>query len=338
MNKKPPYRSMNFPVYAGMLDRFTDSYDIENYYRQGGLNGLEVILAGESDQGKIRPDMVNGVHLFFHIFWMDFWLGDYTRLDEEFDSREQWVEYYGGMGRDAYLDPFRKDLEYAEKIGAKYVVFHVTEVTLRESYLYRYKYSNRQVIDEALKVINILMSERDYSFDFLVENLWWSGFDLKEPRLTRRLVERIDYENKGIMLDLGHYMNTNSRLRTPEQAVAYIHRMLDKHEQAGIPITDWIKGIHLQMSLGGKYKMDQKRAWKSRKNRLNFDEIPFYDLYALAYRHAENIDLHQPFIEEGVRELIDRIDPRYVTFEFNQKSKDQYEQFIIDQGRFLGYV
>ena len=78
---------------------------------------MEVILAGESDQGKIRPDMVNGVHLFFHIFWMDFWLGDYSRLDEEFDSRDQWVEYYGGMGRDAYLDPFRRDLEYAEKIG-----------------------------------------------------------------------------------------------------------------------------------------------------------------------------------------------------------------------------
>ncbi len=338
MSTKPPYRSMNFPVYAGMLNNFKDSNDIEKYYQQGGLNGLEVILAGESDQGKIRPDMVNGVHLFFHIFWMDFWLGDYSRLDEEFDSRDQWVEYYGGMGRDAYLDPFRRDLEYAEKIGAKYVVFHVNEVTLRESYLYRYKYTNRQVIDASLEVINILMSEREYSFDFLVENLWWSGFTVKEPHLTRRLVEGIEYKNKGIMLDLGHYMNTNSRLRTPEQAVEYLHRMLDKHEQAGIPITDWIKGIHLQMSLGGQYKMNQKKAWKSRKNRLDFDEIPFYDLYALAYQHAENIDLHQPFIGDGVKELIDRINPKYVTFELRQRSKEEYEKFIIDQGRFLGYV
>ena len=65
---------MNFPVYAGMLNNFKDSNDIENYYRQGGLNGLEVILAGESDQGKIRPDMVNGVHLFFHIFYLKLFL------------------------------------------------------------------------------------------------------------------------------------------------------------------------------------------------------------------------------------------------------------------------
>ena len=161
---------------------------------------------------------------------------------------------------------------------------------------------------------------------------------MKEPRLTRRLVEGIRCERKGIMLDIGHYMNTNSLLRTPEQAVDYLHKMLDNHEKEGIPITDWIKGIHLQMSLGGEYKRKQKREWKSRKNRLNFEEIPFYDLYTLAYHHAENIDLHQPFIGEGVRELIDRINPTYVTFEFKQKSKEQYLQFITDQGKYLGYI
>ena len=161
---------------------------------------------------------------------------------------------------------------------------------------------------------------------------------MKEPRLTRRLVEGIKCERKGIMLDLGHYMNTNSRLRTPEQAVEYLHKMLDNHEKIGFPITEWIKGIHLQMSLGGEYKMKQKKAWRSRRNRLNFDEIPFYDLYKLAYQHAEKLDLHQPFIGEGVKELIDRINPTYVTFEFRQKSKEEYQQFIMDQGKFLGYV
>ena len=58
------------------------------------------------------------------------------------------------------------------------MVFHVAEVTLRESYTYRYKYTNRQVIDAAIEVINTLMSERDYSFDFLVENLWFRGWNI----------------------------------------------------------------------------------------------------------------------------------------------------------------
>ena len=338
MKRLPECRSMNFPVYSGMLDQFKDDKDLESYYQQGGLNGLEVILAGESDQGKIRPDMVNGVHLFFHIFWMDFWLRDFDRLDEEFDSREQWIEFYGGFERGAYLEPFCRDLAYAEEIGAKYVVFHVSEVTLRESFTYKYKYTDRQVIDAAIETINILMSEREYSFDFLVENLWWSGLTMKEPRLTRRLIEGIEYEKKGLMLDVGHYMNTNSRLRSAQDAVDYIHRMVDKHEKAGFPVTDWIKGIHLQMSLGGKYTMRQRREWKNGSGRLDFDKIAFYDLYRIAYEHAESIDLHQPFIGEGVKELLERLDPQYITFEFRQRSKEEYQRFIREQGRLLGYV
>ena len=145
MNNLPECRSMNFSVYGGMLDRYKDSEDIKKACQKGGLNGLEVILTGESDQGKILPEMVNGVHMFFHIFWMDYWRGDYDRLDREFDSREQWVEYYGGQDREVYLDFLRRDLQYAEKMGAKYVVFHVSEVTLRESYVYQYKYRSSYV-------------------------------------------------------------------------------------------------------------------------------------------------------------------------------------------------
>ena len=327
---------MNFAIYEGMLNRFKDSEDLVKYYKSAGLNGLEVIQSGESDQGKILPDMVNGVHLYFHIFWMDFWRRDFDRLDREFDSRQQWIEYYGGTDREAYLSCVRKDLEYAERVGAKYVVFHVSEVTLRESYTFDYRYSDEEVIDAALEVINSLLDEREYPFDFLVENLWWSGLTMRDPKLTRKMVEGIHSDRKGIMLDLGHYMNTNDQLETPEDAVAYIHRMLDDHEAEGIPIIDWIKGIHLQMSLSGNYVRSFKKEWE--EHPMEFEGIPFYELFRLAYEHANRIDLHQPFIGRGVRKLIERIDPVYVTEEFRQNSRDQYEEFIMAQGGLLGYL
>lgn len=336
MGKLPECRSMNFSVYGGMLDRYKDSNDIKEACKKVGLNGLEVILSGESDQGKILPEMVNGVHMYFHIFWMDYWLGNYDRLDREFDSREQWVEYYGGIDREGYLDCLRRDLEYAEQMGAKYVVFHVSEVTLRESYIYEYKYTDEEVIDASLEVINTLLDEREYPFDFLVENLWWSGLNMKDPALTQKLVEGIHSDRKGIMLDIGHYMNTNSDLSTPEEAVAYVHAMLDAHEKAGFPITDWIKGIHLQMSLGGEYVKKQKKEWS--EHPMDFDQYPFYELFQLAYEHACNIDLHQPFIGEGVKELIERIDPKYVTEEFQPNSREEYERYADAQGRLLGYI
>ena len=106
MQKIPECRSMNFSIYEGMLNRYKDSEDIRKSYESRGLNGLEVIRAGEPDEGKILPDMVNGVHLYFHIFWMDWWKGNYERLDQEFDSREQWLEYFGGMSRESYLNSF----------------------------------------------------------------------------------------------------------------------------------------------------------------------------------------------------------------------------------------
>lgn len=330
----PQCRSMNFSVYEGMLNRYKDKEDIKQSLEKSGLNGLEVILAGESDQGKITADMVNGVHLYFHIFWMDWWLGNYDRLDEEFESREQWIEYYGGMDREVYLNSLRSDLDYAEKMGAKYVVFHVAEVTLRESYIYQYRYTDEEVINASLEVINTLLDEREYSFDFLVENLWWSGLTMKDAALTKKLVDGIHSERKGILLDTGHYMNTNCELTTPEEGVAYIHEMLDRHEEVGM--LEYIKGIHLHMSLSGEYVKKQRREWA--ENPMNFDEIPFYELFRLAYQHACYIDQHLPFIGEGVKELVERINPQYVTFELQPETREEYEAQATRQSQILGYI
>lgn len=334
MGKMPECRSINFSIYEDKLNRYNDSEEIKRFYEKSGLNGLEVIRAGVSDQGKIRPGMVNGVHLYYHIFWMDWWRGDYSRLDEEFDSREQWLDFYGGTDRELYLKVLRDELEYAESIGAKYVVFHVSEVTLRESFLYKYKYTDEEVIDSALEIINTLLEERDYSFYFLIENLWWSGMNLKDVSVTKRLMDGIQSEKKGIMLDLGHYMNTNCELTTPEEGIAYLHEMLDRQEEAGL--MKYIKGVHLHMSLSGAYVQEQRKEWE--ENPMDFEKIPFYELFRLVYAHMHDIDRHEPFLCEGIRELIERINPDYITYEFHQSSKKNYGQLIEEQSRILGYI
>lgn len=63
---------MNFSIYEGMLNRYKDSEDIRKSYESRGLNGLEVIRAGEPDEGKILPDMVNG---YICIFIFSGWTG-----------------------------------------------------------------------------------------------------------------------------------------------------------------------------------------------------------------------------------------------------------------------
>lgn len=43
----------------------------------------------------------------------------------------------------------------------------------------------------------------------LFENLWWPGLTLKNPKLVAKLLKNVKHPNLGIMLDLGHLMNTN---------------------------------------------------------------------------------------------------------------------------------
>ena len=157
---------------------------------------------------------------------------------------------------------------------------------------------------------------------------------MKDAELTKKLVDGIHSERKGILLDTGHYMNTNCELTTPEEGVAYIHEMLDRHEEVGM--LEYIKGIHLHMSLSGEYVKKQRREWA--ENPMNFDEIPFYELFRLAYQHACYIDQHLPFIGEGVKELVERINPQYVTFELQPETREEYEAQATRQSQILGYI
>ena len=93
----------------------------------------------------------------------------------------------------------------------------------------------------------------------------------------------------------------------------------------------WFKGMHLQLSLGGDYVRKQRKEW--REHPIDFDKIPFYELFRLAYDHACHIDLHQPFIGEGVREFVERVAPKYVTLEYQQNSREEYEQFVEAQSK-----
>ena len=43
------------------------------------------------------------------------------------------------------------------RLGAEYVVFHVSDVSMEECFTYRFSHTNNQVIDAALELINELL-------------------------------------------------------------------------------------------------------------------------------------------------------------------------------------
>ena len=63
----------------------------------------------------------------------------------------------------------------------------------------------------------LLLDGEDYTFDFLMENLWWPGLTMTRPEMTKRLLSQVHYQKKGIMLDTGHLMHMNLELKTQDE-------------------------------------------------------------------------------------------------------------------------
>lgn len=284
--------TMNFTLSDDDTTRYADSADLRQFYQGHGLSGLEVMPLGPDEHHLLTPDMIVGVHACCITDWMD-------------------------LDTDMLLAHYRKDLEYAKNVHAEYVVFHITQVSYAESLTYELIHSHGEVIDAAAAFINRLLDGQDYDFYFLMENLWWPGLTFEDPSLTRRLLDQVHYQKKGLMLDTGHFMSTNTDLRTPADALVYLNKMLNSHEE----LLPMIKGIHLNQSLSGAYVQD----YMLHRPEPSTDPT---ELATQAFMHIFHIDLHQPFAEPGVTQMVKRIDPLYVTLEYISRDREEHATLL----------
>ncbi len=233
------------------MDRYKDAEDLRKFYLSRGLDGLELMFTGGNTDipEKAAQCKIIGIHLGYYPSWVDLWLGNTEGLIEEYGSEEEYVKYYGGRDKNAIIARFRRELDRAEQIGAEYVVFHVAEVRLCESFSYTCRYSDKEVTDAAAELINILLDGQKYNFWFLAENLWWNGLNLKNPDITKNFLKKIHYNKKGIMLDTGHLIHTNRNIKNQNEAVEYINSVLDNHGD----LCGYIKGVHLHQTISGEY-------------------------------------------------------------------------------------
>ena len=170
----------------------------------------------------------------------------------------------------------------------------------------------------AADLLNTLFPEPDGDMALLMENLWHPGLTLTEPEVTGLLLNRVRYQNKGIMLDTGHLMHTDLTLRTQEEALAYIRRRI---EEQGEAVRKAIRGIHLNQSLTGDYmaSVAAHPPALSRDPQKRMEQV---------YTHAFSCDRHRPFTCPGVQAFIEWIDPEYLTFEFISRSRAEQEAML----------
>lgn len=302
------------------------SGQLKKFVLDCGCQGIETIFDGKESLGTKQFGNVEGYHLIFYPDWLDFWRGDRKALNRKFGSPEVWKDFYMGSGRSSLVNQFHQDLLRAEALDAKYVVFHVSDVSIEECYSCQWEHTDHEVVDASIELINLLLDGQEYSFEFLMENLNWPGFTFTKPEITRRLISGVNYPKKGIMLDIGHLMCTDLEISDQADGCRYIHRMLDEHGD----LCKYIRGVHLHQSVTGDY------VKQSLKN-MSVLEKDYYKRFAESYEHIRHIDTHQPFSCTDVQQLIERISPEYLVHEINAKSLEEKKELIkIQQKALLG--
>ncbi|MDO5423561.1 MAG: TIM barrel protein [Eubacteriales bacterium] len=320
-------KCMNITTYEDDLNRYRDAADLAAFAAGYGLDGLEVMPGPVSVPYEFLPGQVVGVHMRCAYDWLDFWRGDREVLNREYGNEKTWSRVFGGHTKDALLRKGKADLAYARKTGAKYVVFHVSNIRTTDIFTYTFDYTDEDVLRASAEFVNELLDGEEPSFDFLMENLWWPGLRFNDADVTRRFLERIHYLKKGLMLDTGHFLHTNLELQNQEEAADYILHMLQVHQD----LLDSIKGLHLHQSISSAYvkKLLQEKP-----------DIPrdYEERFAKSMEHVFAIDSHEAFTSGRVGEIVDMVKPEYVTLEFLSASREEHAGKLQAQAEALGWI
>ena len=312
-------RTFNLTTYSDDLDRYRDRDDL--LAALDGFDGVELMHCGPDARGIVPKEKIVGVHLRFFPYWYDFYTGDIAACVRNLGTMDDLRALYGGDTPEALIEAYRRDIDQARAEGAEYVVFHVSDCADEELFTLRYGHASEEIVDGAADLLNRLFPQPDGALVLLMENLWHPGLTLTEPKVTNKLLDRVRYKNKGIMLDTGHLMHTDLTLRTQAEALAYIRRCI---EAQGEEVRGAIRGIHLNQSLTGEYMA----AVAAHPPVLSPDPKKRMEQ---VYSHAFACDQHRPFTCPWVRAFIDWIDPEYLTFEFISRSRREQEAMLREQ-------
>lgn len=319
-------RLINLAHYDGVLDWFRPPHkDLEPFLHDHGLDGVELLLFGE--EVTIPKRVVGGVHLRTWSYWLDFWFGNEERLLDNFLTRENVAEVYGGEDRGALISWYRKEFAMVRSLGARYMVFHVSDIDLHELYTGDYHYSDLEVIDATIELINESFQE-DSEVMLLFENMWGPGMRYDDLSLVQRLFEGVRYKNKGLIMDLSHYAIAKGGISSEVLLYEEIRDMVSSEPKW----KDYFKGIHISEAIPRDALSGIRKAAEGIS--------PLYPM-DLDSRFNHNMtqvgrmDTHRPFSHRCITSILTLLSPDFVVYEFIAKDREELSRWITLQNSYL---
>ena len=289
---------------------------LQQFVKKIGVDGIEQFVYTTEPPVKSYTDISHGVHLLYWPTFMDFWLRKTKRMRSSFRNSEERSEYYNdALGREEWLGVIRKNIVAALSQHPEYLVWHVSDANHEEIFTWQFNYSDREVCLSMAEIFNLVADEIPETTTVLFENLWWPGLRLTDARTVKFFFDQIKHKNVGIMLDTGHLMNTNLKLKNEEEAADYICNVVDKLGSQ----AELIKGVHLNCTLCGDYM---------RSTGYKLVENP---TVGQVYEHIHNIDESRPFTTKAAKKILQRINPLYVNHEFSYNNLEDLAEKVQRQ-------
>jgi len=319
----------NFTVWQA--SRFENDWtSIEGYIDHHGVDGIELLISGTGPPPAAIPkDKIVGVHLPFWITWLDIWKQVPDAVSRYYPEMDTGLvpQFCGGADPGSMVKAQKTIWKYAAALDPDYAVLHVCHVEVPHIFTLDYPYSNREVIEAQLDLIEqaaLSFEDGEPPVKLAFENLWWPGLTFLNPDLMELFFEKLSFNNWCFLLDTGHLMNTNLDLETEDQAIDYVLKVLNNLPSK---MLERIEIIQLHCNLTGNYRKQLIQGGLPKA----FMSLPFLKRFDLAKDLVAQIDSHHPFTHPRAQEIIALVNPAILTHELLSKSTKDFDDKLRTQ-------
>lgn len=277
-------------------------------------DGIELLTGYSPVPEHCFGDTVS-VHLPYSTDWYSVWTGRLEVPEDTPDDTARFIFY--GRDREGIVDSLRTSMEIAAPLRPAYAVLHAGSANLNELLAQSYSDSDDDVLDAFAEAVNRAVSDfpgGEPPFRILFENQWWPGLRMLDGRNYRRLCDRIEFENWGLCLDTGHLLVTTQGSKDECQAVEMLLGIFDRYPK---DMIDSIMTVHLHVNTSAGYISNYHVP-------DGYYDMSLDDRLTEGYRFVCGMDRHLPFTVRGASDLIDRLDPDYVTHEMGAVSREDF--------------
>ena len=293
--------------------------DMQYFSEKYGFDSFELIKFFDGDNSSLKK-YIKGYHMRFFPSWMELYLEDFNSLYDELKDEKYFKSLCGGHSKKELIEYYKRELKIAKELEVEYVVFHACNVKVTEAMTYDFKYSDKEILNAVISIINEIFEDGEYDFKLLFENLWWSGLRLTNKEEIEYLLNGVKYKNVGFILDTGHMINNNRDIKNSKEGIKYIKENIENIGE----YKNLIYGMHLNYSLSGEYV---NRAIKENKEKnLSIEEI-----MNNVYQHVGSIDYHDPFEDKEIIDVINSLPIKYLVFELIGDTREELENKIQRQ-------